>query len=85
MLGYHTGCIVAVDLAIRRPDPARKPCLVAVPYYDTPKHQQKLLAGIDRFSYGEEADHVVAMWNNTVKERAKGVSLEQAVDISSNA
>ena len=56
-----------------------------MPYYDTPEHQQKLLAGIDRFSYGEEADHVVAMWNNTVKERAKGVSLEQAVDISSNA
>jgi pimeloyl-ACP methyl ester carboxylesterase len=81
LLGYHTGCIIAVDLAIRRPDLVRKLCLVAVPYYDTPERQQKLLAGIDRFTYGEEPDHVIDMWNGTIKKRAKGVTLEQAVDI----
>lgn len=81
LLGYHTGCIVAVDLAIRRPDLVRRLCLVAVPYYDTVERQQKLLAGLDRFSYGEEPDHVVDMWNGTVKKRAKGVTLEQSIDL----
>jgi len=81
LLGYHTGCVIAVDLAIRRPDLVRKLCLVAVPYYDSAERRAKLVAGIERFSYGEEPDHVVEMWNGTVKKRAKGVSLEQAVDI----
>ena len=81
LLGYHTGCIIAVDLAIRRPDLIRKLCLVAVPYYDTAERQQKLLTGIDRFTYDDEPDHVVEMRNSTVKKRAKGVTREQAVDI----
>jgi pimeloyl-ACP methyl ester carboxylesterase len=81
LLGYHTGCIVAVDLAIRRPDLIRKLCLVSVPYYDSVDRQQKLLAGLDRFSYGEEPDHVVDMWNGTVKKRAKGVSLQQSIEL----
>jgi pimeloyl-ACP methyl ester carboxylesterase len=81
LLGYHTGCLIAVDLAVRRPDLVRRLCLVAVPYYATPERREKLLAGLDRFSYGEEPDHVIKMWNTTVKQRAKGVTLEQAIDL----
>lgn len=80
LLGYHTGCIIAVDLAIRRPDLIRRLCLVAVPYYANIDRQQKLLAGLDRRPYSEEPDRVVEMWDNTIKKRAKGVTLEQAID-----
>lgn len=79
LLGYHTGCLIAVDLAIRRPDLVRKLCLVGVPYYATSERRQQLLARLDRFTYGEEPDHVVEMWNGTVKNRAKGVTREQAI------
>jgi pimeloyl-ACP methyl ester carboxylesterase len=80
LLGYHTGCLIAVDLAIRRPDLIGRLILVAVPYYDTVERQQKLLAGLDRRPYGEEPDKVVEMWDGTVKRRAKGVTLEQSID-----
>ena len=80
LLGYHTGCLIAVDLAIRRPDLIRKLVLVAVPYYDSVERQQKQLAGLDRRPYGEEPDKVVQIWDVTVKRRAKGVTLEQSID-----
>jgi pimeloyl-ACP methyl ester carboxylesterase len=80
LLGYHTGCLIAVDLAIRRPDLIRRLCLVAVPYYATADRRRQLLANLDREAYGEEPTKVVEMWDGTVKRRAKGVTLAQAID-----
>ncbi|MDX2145822.1 MAG: alpha/beta hydrolase [Rhodospirillaceae bacterium] len=80
LLGYHTGCLIAVDLAIRRPDLIRRLCLVAVPYYGTAERREQLLANLDRAPYGEEPTKIVEMWDGTVKRRAKGVSLEQSID-----
>lgn len=81
VLGYHTGCLIAVDLAIGRPDLVRKLCLVAVPYYDTQAQQQKMLNRQNRAPYTEDGTRVFEMWNNTVKRRAEGVTLEQAIKI----
>jgi pimeloyl-ACP methyl ester carboxylesterase len=80
LLGYHTGCLIAVDLAIRRPDLIRRLCLVAVPYYATADRRRQLLANLDREPYSEEPTKVVEMWDGTVKRRAKGVTLEQSID-----
>lgn len=81
LLGYHTGCIIAVDLAIERPDLIRRLCLVAVPYYDNNERQQEMLARQNREPYTEEGERVLEMWNGTVKRRTEGVSLEQAIKI----
>ncbi len=79
LLGYHTGCIIAVDLAIARPDLVRKLCLVAIPYYDSEERQQEMLARQNRAPYSEQGERVFDLWNGTVKRRAKGVTFEQAV------
>lgn len=79
LLGYHTGCIIAVDLAIERPDLVRKLCLVAVPYYDSEDRQQEMLARQNREPYSEEGTRVTELWNGTVQRRAEGVTFEQAV------
>ncbi len=81
LLGYHTGCLIAVDLAIERPDLVRKLCLVAVPYYDSDAQQQEMLNRQNRMPYTEDGTRVFEMWDNTVKRRAEGVSLEQAIKI----
>jgi pimeloyl-ACP methyl ester carboxylesterase len=81
LLGYHTGCLIAVDLAIERPDLVRKLCLVAVPYYDNTERQQEMLARQNRAPYTEEGERVFEMWNSTVKRRAEGVTLAQAIKI----
>ena len=79
LLGYHTGCLIAVDLAIERPDLVRKLCLVAVPYYDSAERQQEMLARQNRAPYTEAGERVTELWNGTVKNRADGVSLAQAI------
>ena len=79
LLGYHTGCLIAVDLAIERPDLVRKLCLVAVPYYDSEERQQEMLARQDRAPYSDAGERVTELWNGTVKNRAEGVTLEQAI------
>lgn len=81
LLGYHTGCIIAVDLAIEHPELIRKVCLVAVPYYDSQDRQQEMLARQNHAPYTEDGERVLELWDNTVKRRAEGVSLEQAVKI----
>lgn len=81
LLGYHTGCIIAVDLAIEHPGLVRKLCLVAVPYYDDEERQAEMLAGQNRAPYTEEGERVVELWERTVTRRAEGVSLEQAIKI----
>jgi pimeloyl-ACP methyl ester carboxylesterase len=79
LLGYHTGCLIAVDLAIAREDLVRKLCLVAVPYYDSAERQQDMLARQDRAPYSEEGRRVFELWENTVKRRADGVTFDQAI------
>ncbi len=79
LLGYHTGCLIAVDLAIERPDLVRRLCLVAIPYYDSEDRRQEMLARQNRASYSEAGEWVSELWNGTVKNRAEGVTFEQAV------
>ncbi|NKB44879.1 MAG: alpha/beta fold hydrolase [Alphaproteobacteria bacterium] len=81
LLGYHTGCLIAVDLAIERPDLIRRLCLVAVPYYDNAEKQQEMLARQNRAAYTEDGERVFEMWNNSVKRRSEGVTLDQAIKI----
>lgn len=81
LLGYHTGCLIAVDLAIERPDLIRRLCLVAVPYYDNEKQQSEMLARQNRAPYTEEGERIFEMWNNSVKRRSKGITLGQAIKI----
>lgn len=81
LLGYHTGCLIAVDLAIERPDLVRKLCLVAVPYYVSEERQQDMLSRQDRTPYTEEGRRVSELWDRTVKRRADGVTLKQAIKI----
>ena len=81
LLGYHTGCLIAVDLAIARPDLIRRLCLVAVPYYDSEDQQKDMLARQNRAAYTEEGERIFEMWNKSVKRRSKGITLEQAIKI----
>lgn len=81
LLGYHTGCLIAVDLAIEHPDLIRRLCLVAVPYYDSKERQQDMLNRQNRAPYTEEGERIFELWERTVKSRAEGVTLKQAIKV----
>ena len=81
LLGYHTGCSIAVHISLMRPELVRKLCLVAVPYYDSAERQAELVANLNRAPFREDGKRIWDQWEYSVKKRVDGMSLEQAIDV----
>ena len=81
LIGYLTGCVLALDLAIERPDLVRKVCLVSPPYIDDDKIRQERIRQLTYGPYTEEGTRVMKTWDSAVKRRVDGVTLEQAVKL----
>ena len=81
LLGYHTGCSIAVHVSLMRPELVRKLCLVAVPYYDSPERQAQLVENLNRAPFREDGKRIFEQWENSVTKRVDGVSLDQAVEV----
>lgn len=76
VLGYHTGALIAAELALLRPDVVRKLVLVGVP----------LVNDVDRAAFRkspwplpplEDGSHLSVEWQRSVQWRGAGVSIEQ--------
>lgn len=80
LLGYHTGCSVAVEISLNFGHLVRRLCLVSVPFFDTPEKRNALMAGLDRDPYEEKGTRIFEEWKETVEQRANGVTLEQSID-----
>ncbi len=75
LLGYHTGALIAAELAIARPEQVRKLALVGVP----------LLNDAERAAFRkspwptavtEDGSHLAIEWQRSMQWRGPGVSLE---------
>lgn len=75
VLGYHTGSLVATELAIARPQQIRRVVLVGVP----------VLTEADREAFrrapwpvpsAEDGSHLMTEWRRTLEWRGPGVTLE---------
>lgn len=81
LLGYLTGCVIAMDLAVERPDLVRKVCLVSPPYIDDDAIRALRMEQLTYPPYTEEGKRVFDTWNSAVKRRVEGVTLEQAINL----
>ncbi len=81
LLGYLTGCVIALDLAVTRPDLVRKVCFVSPPYVDDDAIRAQRIEQLRYPPYTEEGKRVVDTWNSAVKRRVEGVTLEQAIKL----
>ncbi|MBL8628462.1 MAG: alpha/beta fold hydrolase [Rhodospirillaceae bacterium] len=79
VLAYHTGCLIAADMAARYPQLVRRLVLTAVPYYPDPEKRAQSFAKIERWTFSEEPKRVLEFWDNNVKKRAEGISLELGI------
>jgi pimeloyl-ACP methyl ester carboxylesterase len=80
LLGYHTGALVAAELAGLRPDRVRRLILIGVPYLEG--HEQK--AWRDRLAkpaqLGDGLEQFQERWDFLVAQRDPSVSLKRAFE-----
>ena len=80
LLGYHTGAIIAAELARLRPDRVRRLVLIGVPYVTGEEQQlwrERLAAPT---VLGEDFEQFQERWDYLVARRDPSVSLERAFD-----
>ena len=79
--GYHTGAMVAAEVAIRRPDLVRHVVLIGVPYFADPAENDAELQNVmqDR-PLPQELGALEGSWRFTIADRHPDVMLERAYD-----
>jgi pimeloyl-ACP methyl ester carboxylesterase len=77
--GYHTGAMVAAEVAIRRPDLVRHVVLIGVPYFADPAENDAELQSVmqDR-PLPTELAALESSWRFTITDRHPDVLLERA-------
>ena len=81
LLGYHTGSIIAVDLARFRPDAIRRLALVSAPIF-TADEQKALLAEFGYEPPEVDGSHLLRRWKAFVHHfLGGGLTLEQVNDL----
>lgn len=78
VMGYHTGVLLAMELANTLPDKVRKAVLVAVPLFSEAR-RQSYTANKDVIS--EDGSHLQSMWDSSMQARPPGQSLERAAQM----
>lgn len=79
--GYHTGAMVAAEVAIRRPDLVRQVVLIGVPYFaDQAENDAELLSVMQDRPLPTELAALESSWRFTIADRHPDVLLERAYD-----
>lgn len=81
VFGFHTGSMIAAELAVTRPDMVRRVVLSGIPYYDDDYIKKRIAMMPQARTTPEDASLVVEQWYNVVNRRTSAMSLERAADI----
>ena len=78
--GYHTGTMVAIELAVRRPDLVRALILAGIPYYDSAGRKKEYEENVVPKTLEDDFDSLRGSWQFTVSNRQEGVAIERGYD-----
>ena len=81
LLGFHSGCLVAAEMALLAPGRVRHLLLIDVPYFDR-ETQQKLYDRVTQpMPLSHDANCLDKAWDFNVASRRDVVPLERALDL----
>ena len=79
LVGFHTGCLVALAMAVRWPERIRRMVLIDVPAFD-PQIRATLKADLGgMFEFSEALSCLAGPWERSVKRRAGTEPVERSV------
>ena len=80
-LGFHTGCLVAAEIAAREPSRTGVSILVDIPFFDEEQRRSLIDSQASHKLITEELDCLQKHWDSDVKSRVGNVPIERAFDI----
>ena len=78
VFGYHTGVLIALELAVTRPGQVRNVVLVAIPLFDDERRQSYVAKPTE---LSDDGAHLTAMWESSMSVRADGQTTGQIARI----
>ena len=69
LLGFHTGCLVACELALLEPDAVRSLALIDVPAFDETKRREHLASSTAAPCFTEDMASLASAWERGVTRR----------------
>lgn len=79
VLGFHTGCLVASELALQAPQKVRRLVLVDVPYFDATQRQRLLESHARAPTIDKDLHSIAAPWESTVASKLGAVGADRAL------
>jgi pimeloyl-ACP methyl ester carboxylesterase len=81
ILGFHTGCLVAVEMAVQRSSGTDGLVLVDVPYFTGEKQQQMLAAAAKPLVLDAEGEAMATLWQKGVAARLEAMPISRSVEL----
>ncbi len=78
VLGFHTGAMIAVELALRRPDQVRRLVLAGLPFYDAEAREAAYQQMARPLPIEEDGRHLMIYWDVIVGQRHPDLTLARA-------
>ena len=78
ILGYHTGALIAAEVAIESPDKVRRLVLPGVPYLTGKERKEAYKKYVKPEALSEDGTHLADKWAFATYAMSVGVSLERA-------
>jgi pimeloyl-ACP methyl ester carboxylesterase len=79
LLGYHTGALIATELAIQRPEQIRRVVLTALPIF-TAQQREAFMARVNAARIEESGGHLTREWSEALARRGPGMTIEAVAD-----
>ncbi len=78
VLGYHTGALIAAELALREPALVRRLALLGIPYLVGDERREAYAQYVKPETLAEDGSHLSDKWEFATYAMSVGVSLERA-------
>jgi len=81
ILGFHTGCLVAVEMALRAPTSIRRLVLCDIPFFTGEAQQQLARKMSIPMPIGPELESIAGPWTFNIESRIADVPLPRAIEL----
>ena len=78
LLGFHSGCLLAVEMARLQPDRVRRMALIDVPYFTREEQAERYPKSTAARRYTPELSSLAAAWEFAVAKRLDGMPFQRA-------
>lgn len=78
LMGFHMGCLVAIEMGLLFPDKVRRIALVDVPAYDAAQREEYLQSAARRYEITPDMACLAPAWDRGITKRIESQGMERS-------